>query len=369
MNLENAIFLLATATLLLACRPVTRPAATPEPQITTPTQAAAAVEPVAFTNGAISLAGGLTLPQGEGPHPVVVTITGSGPQDRDNAATELPKYRPYRQLAEALAQAGIATLQYDDRGVGQSTGDITTATAAELATDVDAALAYLVARPDIDGKRIALLGHSEGATVAALVAAHRPDIAAVVALSGPALSGAAMQEQILQALDPVIAEQETEALRLVQNGAWQALEDHLAAAILAQLLLMPPEGQAAIGDLEAAARAQAAISVEQVYRNPRYLFTMTHDPADDWGRVHVPVLALYAQHDDLVSAEQNQPFLEAALLAGGNEDFTIDVISGVNHLFLPSAAGVTPDQWANLPQELPSEVVDTIAGWLSQQLE
>jgi pimeloyl-ACP methyl ester carboxylesterase len=201
-----------------------------------------------------------------------------------------------------------------------------------------------------------------------MVAARNPGIAAVVAMAGPALSGAAMQEQILQALGPAIAEQERKALQLVQIGEWGALEEHLTAVILGQLQLMPAEGQTAIGDLEAAARAQAARSVEQVYRNPRYLFTMTHDPADDWRRVRAPVLALYGQYDDLVSAEQNKPLLETALLAGGNEDFAIDVIPGVNHLFLASAAGVTADQWASLPQELPAEVVSTIAGWLKQQL-
>jgi uncharacterized protein len=357
------VFLLA-----VACRPIARPADSPRTPGAISTAVPAPAQNVTFANGSLVLAGTLILPPWPGPHPVVVTITGSGPQDRDNAAAELPEYRPYRQLAEALAQVGIATLRYDDRGVGKSSGDITTATPAELATDVEAALSYLTGTPDIDAGRIALLGHSEGASVAAMVAARNPKIVAVVALAGPALSGATLQEQTLKKLAPAMAAKEMAAFALTRRGDWTGLEEHLTQVILDQLHTLPEEGQDAIGDLEAAARAQAAIAVEQVYRNPRYLFTMTYDPAEDWRRVRTPVLALYAQHDDLVTAAQNKPALAAALADAGNQDFTIDLVTGVNHLFLPATATTTPDEWASLPQQLPADAVDIIVSWLDQKL-
>jgi pimeloyl-ACP methyl ester carboxylesterase len=326
-------------------------------------------EEVTFANGAVQLVGTLTLPTGPGPHPVVITVTGSGPQDRDNAAAELPDYRPYRQLAAALAATGIATLRFDDRGVGASTGDITTATPPELAGDVEAALAYLADRSDIDSARVGLVGHSEGASVAAIAAAHRPEIRAVVALAGPALSGAALQEEMLSQLNPAAAAQEARVLELVQAGAWAELEEQLTQWTVEQLQALPQEGQDALGDLQTLARAQAAQNVEQVYRNPRYLYTLTHDPSEDWRKVQAPVLALYAQYDELVAVAQNKPALEAALLAAGNPEFAIDLVPGVNHLFLAADASTTPEQWAQLLQQVSADVIDKIASWMKQHLQ
>jgi dienelactone hydrolase len=122
-----------------------------------------AVEEVTFTNGDIALAGTLTLPPTEGPHPAVILISGSGPQNRDEEIPGVSGYQPFRVIADHLARNGIAVLRYDDRGVGGSTGDYATATSADFATDAEAALSYLLGRDEIDPEQIGLLGHSEGA--------------------------------------------------------------------------------------------------------------------------------------------------------------------------------------------------------------
>src|SRR6185369_16052339 len=136
------------------------------------------------------LAGTLLTPTtGKPPYPAVVTITGSGQQTRDEylPLAGLEKYRPFRQIAEALAARGIAVLRVDDRGVGKSTGvqSLANATSADFADDVRAQIEYLRHRGDIDPRRIALVGHSEGGMIAPMVAASDPQIAAIVLMAAP----------------------------------------------------------------------------------------------------------------------------------------------------------------------------------------
>src|SRR5688572_29765981 len=113
------------------------------------------------------LAGTLTIPQGRrGRLPVVITISGSGPQDRDESLPIVPGFRPFRQIADTLGRRGVAVLRLDDRGTGESTGDFAKSSSADFADDVRATIAWLRARRDVNPARIALLGHSEGAMIA-----------------------------------------------------------------------------------------------------------------------------------------------------------------------------------------------------------
>ena len=132
------------------------------------------------------LAGTLTLPKGEGPFPAVLLIPGSGPQDRDES---LASHRPFLLIADAFTRKGIAVLRCDKRGVGKSTGNPDTATTMDLAADSKAALAYLKSRKEVDGTRIGLLGHSEGAIIAPYLAGHSKDVKWLVLLAAPATNG------------------------------------------------------------------------------------------------------------------------------------------------------------------------------------
>jgi len=152
-------------------------------------------EEVAFENVAatIRLGGTLTRPRGPGPHPAVVLISGSGPQDRDEA---IMGHRPFLVLADHLTRQGIAVLRYDDRGVGKSSGSFGTATHDDFVTDALAAVAWLKTREAIDAKHIGLIGHSEGGIVAPLAAVKQPaDIAFIVLLAGV---GVPMEELLVR---------------------------------------------------------------------------------------------------------------------------------------------------------------------------
>src|SRR5690606_28055668 len=123
-------------------------------------------EEVAFDNPAasgVTLAGTLTLPEGPGPFPAAILITGSGPQDRDET---IEGHKPFAIWADELTRRGVAVLRFDDRGVSDSTGDFNAATGLDFASDVRAVFDGLTARADIDPSRVGLIGHSEGAIFA-----------------------------------------------------------------------------------------------------------------------------------------------------------------------------------------------------------
>jgi len=175
---------------------VTRTAATgaalfvPPPDYSAPADA-----PYTATNVIIptpmghNLAGTLTVPKGKGPFPAIVTITGSGSQDRDEEIWLVKGFRPFRQIADSLGRAGIAVLRMDDRGFGGSGGNATTSTSRDFADDIKAGLAWLRTRPEIDGKRLGLVGHSEGGLIAPIVASEDPALKAIVLMAGPAQTG------------------------------------------------------------------------------------------------------------------------------------------------------------------------------------
>ena len=148
-------------------------------------------EEVTFSSGTITLAGTLSIPAGSGPFPAVVLLTGSGPQDRDS---EVLGFRPFKVIADHLTGRGIAVLRFDDRGVGGSSGSIVNSTTEEFADDALAAIRVLRQREEIGRSPIGLIGHSEGAIVAAIAASKSADVAFIVWMAGSSVAG----EQILQ---------------------------------------------------------------------------------------------------------------------------------------------------------------------------
>ena len=148
--------------------------------------------------GGVKLAGTLTLPNGKGPFPAVMLLTGSGAQDRNEAVFG---HRPFLVLADHLTRQGIAVLRTDDRGVGGSTGKPALSTYEDLAGDVLACIEFLKARKEIHPKQIGLAGHSEGASIGMVAAGRSPEIAFLILLAGPGVSG----EQLMYEQSKMIA--------------------------------------------------------------------------------------------------------------------------------------------------------------------
>lgn len=278
-----------------------------------------------------TLAGTLTLPAGSALAPAVITITGSGAQDRDQALPILPGYRPFREIADTLSRRGIAVLRLDDRGFGESTGTFATATSADLAEDIRAALAYLRSRSDIDEARLGLVGHSEGGLIAPQVAATDTSLAAIVLIAGPARTGREIidyQQRSAIASSPALTEAE-------RDSAYQAAQQQLEQT--------------------------AATS-------PWLRHFLLYDPLPTATQVrHTPVLVLHGETDRQVTVAQARE-LGASFRAGGNPDVTVRVFPDINHLLLHDPDG-DPAKYMRLKdREIAPEVVGVLVEWLAARL-
>jgi pimeloyl-ACP methyl ester carboxylesterase len=306
----------------------------------------------------------------------VVLLSGSGAQDRDESTQPLAAIKPLALLADALTNAGIAVLRYDDRGAGRSSGDYAGSTVQDHAADGAAAVAYLRGRDDIDPSRIGLLGHSEGGLHAAMIAAQDPEIAFVVGLAAPAVDGVslivAQTETITQAGGASQEEVESavefarEVMPVVRDGDTAAIEATMRAVLGRQWDGQPEDVRAQRGDREAVIDAQVALQLP-VLTSAWYRSLMGYDPTADWERVRVPVLAIFGGNDVQVLPEQNEPALLAALERGGNRDVETVLLPDANHLFQSSETGAL-QEYSSLSTEFTPELLPTIVAWLTDQL-
>jgi alpha-beta hydrolase superfamily lysophospholipase len=260
----------------------------------------------------------------------VVTISGSGPQDRDEAIPGLRGFRPFRQVADTLSRHGIAVLRLDDRGTGSSTGNHATATSADFAVDVRAAVAWLRARPEIDPARVALVGHSEGGLIAPMVAAEDPSLRAIVLMAGPAQTG----RQILRFQLGNAVRRDTSLSGVRRDSALAAVD----------------------ATIDSLGRAQ-----------PWIRFFLDYDPLATARRVRVPTLILQGATDLQVTAEQAES-LERVMRAAGNRQVTRHTVPEANHLFLQDANG-SPAGYGALPtRHVRPDVLALLLQWLQRAL-
>ena len=331
-------------------------------------------EEVVFSNGPIVLTGELTFPEGAGPHPGVVLISGSGPQDR---ASNLFGFRIFAALADHLAEVGVASLRFDDRGVRGSTGDTLQATVQDRAGDVEAAVGVLLSREDIDGGSIGLIGHSEGGLVAPMVANRTESISFLVLLAAPALPGGNLllvQVRTILEMDGTAEEEIEQALaqqRLVHLAAttrqgWNEVEASLHASAREQLEALPQEAREAISDEQAYVNAIVTQQLASA-RSPWFRSLVDYDPRPAVVALDVPVLALYGGLDIQVSAHINSAaFLEAA--AESNiPDHTLVTIPAANHSFQEALTGHVTE-FAQLKPEFAPDFLETLLTWLAEQV-
>src|SRR5437899_2204533 len=274
-------------------------------------------EEILFANASakISLAGTLTLPPGKGPFPAAILLSGSGPHDRDES---LVGHRPFLVLADHLTRKGVAVLRFDKRGIGNSTGDYTSATTEDFAADAQAALAYLKTRKEIDTKKIGLIGHSEGGLIAPLVATHSSDVAWIVLLAGPGLKGEdtllLQSELILRAAGVNDAEV---ARTLAFNKRTYALvrEEKDPAALEAKLSELVQNTSTGAALPPAAVQAQVRMMV-----SPWFRFYLDYDPLPALQKTACPVLALTGEKDVQISPKERLANTQTTLQDGANKD-------------------------------------------------
>ena len=303
------------------------------PDYSAPTGAPYTAEEVRVPNASagIELAGTLTMPHhaAGARMPAAVMITGSGPQDRDEATPAIPGWRPFREIADALGRRGIAVLRMDDRGVGGSPTGPPGPTSADFADDIRAGLEFLRGRDDIDEAHLALIGHSEGGVIAPMVAATDAALAAIVVIAAPSRSGRVVSDEQVRA----------------------ALEARGFSG----------------AELEAQIESNARVRDAQVETSPWLRFWFAYDPIAAAKRVRQPVLIVQGATDTQVSPDQAEE-LAAAFRAGGNRNVTVRMLPDINHLLVhdPNGGFTEYDKLTNL--SVSPMVLGAIGDWLQARL-
>ena len=333
--------------------------------------------------GDFEMSGTLTLPSSPGEHanplPLAILITGSGQQDRDET---LLGHKPFLVIADYLTRHGIAVFRYDDQGVGKSGGrdSVEQSTSQTFAGQVAAIVEHLKTVPDIDGHRIGLIGHSEGGLIAPMVAAERDDLAFIVLLAGPGVSGREILELqgklILKAegsTDEAVEEfsrQQRKALDMVASGA---SEEEIRAAIAEVIEAASPPENGDESEDPAASQKLADLRKTQVDGQVRVLtspwmrYFLDYDPRPTLAKVRCPILAVSGTLDLQVWHDQNLPAIEKAVAEGGGE-VTIKRYENLNHLFQPATKGGI-SEYAQIETTFSEDVLSDIVQWINATVD
>ena len=328
------------------------------------------IEEVKFTNTKenVTLAGTLTIPEGKGKFPVVVLISGSGPQDRNE---EIMGHKPFLVIADYLTRNGIAVLRYDDRGIAKSTGDFDQANSKDFANDVEAAVEYLKTRKDIQKSQIGLVGHSEGGMIAPMVATQNKDVAFIVLLAGTGVRGAdillSQQRTVFKASGATDGEIEKristtkDLFDIISTSESNHLDRDLNDYIEKLITIEGSEAQ------DMGTREYIEMQLQEI-STPWMCYFIKHDPAPVLSKVKVPVLALNGAKDMQVQANLNLPAIQKALASGGNKKVTIKEYPNLNHLFQESKTGF-PDEYFKIEQTFSPEVLKDMTDWIKIQVK
>ena len=301
-------------------------------------------EPVVIPAAGFNLGATLTRPGSAPPaggrFPAVILLSGSGVDDRDGFALGIPTLG---QLAGTLAEAGVLAVRYDKRGYGQSGGRSESATLADYAEDARAAMRWLAERKDVDPKRIALVGHSEGAWVALLAAARERRFAAVVAIAGPASTGAELVlEQQRLALDQMKLAPEERERRVV-------LQKQIQTAVLTGKgwEAVPPE-----------MRKQAD--------TPWFQSLLAFNPARVIRDVRQPLLFVHGELDHQVPVAHADRLADLARKESDSKSVEVVIVKGVNHLLVPAFTGEVSEYGTLTDRNVSRDVSSAINAWLTK---
>lgn len=312
---------------------------------------------VTFTSAdGTTLAGTLTRPGGTAKAPAVVLIAGSGPNTRDEPVSG---HKPFLLLADRLTRAGIAVLRYDKRGVGASGGKYGQATETEFIADAAAAAAWLRAQPGIDGARVGLIGHSEGAEIAPEVA-RDSRVAFVALLAPPGMTGGAVIRSQKHAIEAAMG---VPPAQLAQGDALEALMIEAAlssddpAVVRAQTLELLKARGVPLPQAEAIA-GETSSTAFRVF--------LAHDPIPALRALRVPTLVALGSKDLQVVPADNLPPIRAAL--AGHKATKIVELPGLNHLLQPADKG-TPAEYARIETTIDEGALALIVDWVKTTTE
>lgn len=329
-------------------------------------------EEVKFKNskGGHHLAGTLTIPASGKFEKVVVLISGSGPQNRNE---ELLNHRPFLVLSDHLTRQGIAVLRYDDRGVGESEGKFDAATSKDFAADAAAAVAFLKKRKDMHQKQIGLMGHSEGGMIAPIVASENKDVDFIVLLAGPGINIKDLMmlqtDKIAEAEGSSKKERKENAIinakifdYLIKNAnlTKEELKMGLDRILDEEYDTLSEKEKEEIGDKKEELKNQTKMLLSDWF-----LYFMQFEPADFLTKVKCPVLAVNGELDLQVTSKENLEGIQKSLKKAGNKNVTIHEFKKLNHLFQTTETGA-PSEYGRLEETFNIEALKYISDWVQK---
>jgi len=306
-------------------------------------------EDIKFENSkaGIYLGGTLTLPENGSDFPALVLIAGTGRNDRDE--TEMGHFL---LLSDFLTHNGYAVLRYDKRGVGESDGDYGAATTFDFADDARSAIRFLKSRPEINHKMIGILGHSEGALIAPIIAADPMEtVAFIIMMGGIGVSGAdllLLQSEKISRINGIPEEEIKETVR--KNGElYQIATSEGSDSVLAEKMKeVGPE----INE-----------NMTGMLLSPWFRTFLSIAPDEYISKLTCPVLAITGENDVQCDAEQNLTAMEKSLKKGQNSNYRVEALTGLNHLFQTSESG-SPYEYTQLEEIIAPIALDKILDWL-----
>ena len=314
----------------------------------------------------VTLSGTFTYPEKGDNFPAVVLITGSGPQDRDEA---LLGHKPFLVLSDYLTRHGIAVLRCDDRGIGKSTGNFSSATTKDFATDALACVEYLKTRKEVDKKYIGLIGHSEGGIIAPMVANQTKDVSFIVMMAGTGLNG----EKILELQSKLIAKAEGESdeeinkMTQLNTKLYKiAMQEKDSSRAEAEIHKVLDEFYSTLND---SIKNSPENSKERLYAqtkkllSPWFRFFLSYEPKGNLSKLKIPVLAIDGENDLQVPPKENLAAIESALKKAGNKNYKIVEFPKLNHLFQTSETG-SPTEYSKIEETIAPIALSTISDWI-----
>jgi uncharacterized protein len=310
------------------------------------------------TQANVKLAGTLTMPFSGKPCPAVILISGSGAEDRDET---IFGHKPFLVLADYLTRKGIAVLRMDDRGVGGSTGNVESSTSEDFAGDVIAEVNFLKSRKEIDSGKIGLMGHSEGGIIASIAAAESSDVNFIVLLAGTGLNGEEvlyLQNKLIfknaGASDEVLAKQ----LEFLKKQ-FEVLKNENNEKVIQEKTREILKSQ--IGNNNELIESSLKQITSRWFRS-----FITYDPKSALKQVKCPVLALNGSLDLQVAPKENLAAIEEVLKAGGNKNYIVKELPGLNHLFQKAKTGAV-SEYSTIEETISPEVLEIVSKWILEQ--
>lgn len=317
------------------------------------------------TSEGVKLSGTLTIPTTKKPHPAVILISGSGPQDRNE---EIMNHKPFMVLADHLTRQGVIVLRYDDRGVGKSTGDFSKGTSYDFADDAEAAFNYLIKQKGVDKTKVGIIGHSEGGIIAPIVASRNKAVSFIILMAGPSVPGSVIipdQQELILIASGENADNIKKQVQLNENIVEYVSHNSDSPNLNQELSDLIEDWIKELG-----VEVPKSISIKNFSKQTAKSFTgdwmktfITLSPAAYIKKVSCPILALYGENDLQVSVRANAEPMQQLLVS--HENSSVHFFPKLNHLFQTSTTG-SPSEYVLIEETLSPDFLDFVCSWIKQ---